>query len=169
MALPIYVDLPAFKASLVNGGGHGSRTAAELPDDRLQARLDQAHANVLGRLSAFKLPELVGPDAVDAAPGVLVEAITAYAAYTSTLEWNNSQPLEDRDPVALTFALVQGQVRDIVAGRLVVDGLDPVDGVEAGDPETYQQTPALGLASGLFGSYGGGYDGDNGRGWAHGW
>ena len=53
-----YVTVEQLRVALANAGGAGSRTAAELPDDRLAAALREAEGEVTGRLTGdYVLPD----------------------------------------------------------------------------------------------------------------
>lgn len=146
-----YVTVGQLKAALANGGGAGARTAADLPDARLQANLDEATGEVTGRLTrSFKLPDpgedpATSPESI---PPLMRTIIIGIAGYLATLELFGSQPVEERDPVVLRYARAQDLLKQVAGGLLVVDGLEPKgpDSAPGGAPEIYQGTPAVGLA-----------------------
>ena len=147
--MPEYLSLEAFKASLSSGGGDGSRTADELADARLQHHLNHGHAEVLGRLArdyAVALPtDTPAPDAL------LAEIIAGHAGYTATLEWDGSQDLSDRDPVDLRYQHARDLLTQVVAGTLILVGVDDKSGGAAtGEPAAYGQGPAVGLADDVY-------------------
>lgn len=149
-----YVTLAEFKAALANAGGAGARTAAELPDARLVAALEEAVGEATGRLTkSFTLPDpgadpLVAPDGI---PGLLKTIIVGIAGYIATLEYYGSQPVEERDPVVLKYARALSLLDRIARGQLEVPGIDPTDGSSpSGEPAIYQGGPSVGLASGYL-------------------
>lgn len=159
-----YVNLTEFQAALANAGGAGSRTAAQLPDDRLDANLYEATAEVEGRLSRNYVLPIGGPTST---PTLLKTIIIGIAGYTATLEFYGSQPLEDRDPVVLRYARARELLALVASGQLTVEGItDKTAGGTIGDPAIYQPGPAVDLtreapAPTYFGGYypGGVYNG----------
>lgn len=140
-----YLTLTAFRAALTSAGGAGSRTAAQLPVERLQHHLDQAHAQVLGRLARDYT--VVPPGNVDPPPPpLLAEIVAGHAAYTATLEHNGSQDVGDRDPVVLRYNHARELLAQVVKGTLVLPGItDASQGAVVGDPEAFGP-PGVGLA-----------------------
>lgn len=140
--MPDLVTLPAFRAALANAGGAGSRTAAELPEDRLEAALDEAEAEVVGRLSQ----NFVVPTVPAEFPDLLAGIVYGIAGYVATLEYFGSQPVEDRDPVVLRYQRAQALLGQIAAGKVRLEELPEVTaGVVAGDAEIYNVGPAVNL------------------------
>lgn len=138
-----WVSLDDLADSLSNAGGAGSRTASELPRDRLLRHLENAHSRVRGRLHRFTIPS-----PLDDAPGLLRSIVTDIAAYGATLEWNGSQPLEDRDPIALRYAAAMADLKLLANGDTVIAGVDVTSGQPVGDPESYTMIPDVNLATG---------------------
>lgn len=145
MADETWVPLDEFKEALASAGGAGSRTAAELEDDRLQAHLNQAATVVAGRLNRYTIA-LDG----DGKPVDLIQTIVVgIAGYTATLEYFGSQPLEPTDPVNLRYQYALGLLKQLADGVLVVAGVDAATPGEAGgEPEVYDPTPYLYIAEG---------------------
>lgn len=136
-----YVTVGELRDHLASAGGAGSRTAAVLPDDRLAVKLEEATAEVLGRLAGGYVIR------AGATPPMLRTIIVAIAAYLATLEFYGSQPVEDRDPIVLGYARARELLTQLARGALVIDGIDPAQtGRGEGDPEIYQGVPSTGLA-----------------------
>lgn len=145
-----YVTVQQLTDALANAGGAGSRTAAELPAERLRANLDEATAEVVARLSGgFTLPD-PGPDPAvspETTPPLLRTIIVGIAAYLATLEFYGSQALEDRDPVVLRYTRARELLRDVANGATVVVGIDRhAPGGATGDAAIYQPHAGLDLA-----------------------
>jgi hypothetical protein len=136
-----FVSVDELRSYLSNAGGAGSRTAAELDDDRLAVKLEEATAEVVGRLSsAYAIADGITPPLVRT-------IVLGIAAYLSTLEYYGSQPLEDRDPVNLAYQRAQGLLERIATGKLTIEGVTPVGGGSTtGEAAIYQGGPAVGLA-----------------------
>lgn len=159
--MPDLVTVSEFKEALSNAGGAGSRTAANLPDDRLASALEEANDEVTGALVRFTLP--VPPTPL---PGVLRGIIFGIAGYVATLEFYGSQPLETNDPVALRYERAQRLLKQLATGQIVVPGIDPdpgAPGAGSGDAVGYNVGPAVNLhdqapfedyATGRYGSGG---------------
>lgn len=146
-----YVTVQHLSAALANAGGAGSRTAAELPADRLQANLDEATAEVTGRLrGSFTLPDpgtdpATSPENI---PELMRTIIVGIAGYLATLEFYGSQTLEQRDPVVLRYDRARELLAAVAGGRLTVEGLTEVTpGDVTGEAEVFQPHAGLGLAS----------------------
>lgn len=147
--MPAYLTVPAFVDSLASAGGYGARTAVELPEDRLQHHLDQAHALVLGRLA--RNYDVAAPDATPPPDALLVEIIAGHAGYTATLEHDGSQDLSDRDPVVLRYAYARDLLAQVVSGSLILAGItDKSGGAATGEPAAYGQGPTVGLADDVY-------------------
>lgn len=149
-----YVTVADLKAALQDAGGIGARTAAVLPDGRLQANIDEAAAEVTGRLTrSYTLPDpgadpLVVPDGI---PALLRTIILGIAAYLATLEFNGSQALEERDPIQLRYTRALDLLKQVAKGDLVVPGVDPNAGESpSGEPEIYQGHARLGVADSFY-------------------
>lgn len=134
------VSIEAFLESLANGGGAGSRTAAELPEHRLVEHLENANVEAVGRLFRYTV--------ADPAPQLLKSLVIDLAAYTATLEWNGSQPLEDRDPIVLRYNRARALLTSIAKGETEVAGIGAdTPGEAVGEPEAYGSVD-VGLAQG---------------------
>lgn len=143
------VTLPQFKAALSAGSSLGARTAANLADERLTAALDEAHDEVLGKLSTlYTLP-------VDeaAGPAIVRSLILNVAAYVATLEWLQGKELPERDPIVLRYQRAQKMLREVVDGTLVVDGLEKAGAGAPGAIQTFDSVPYVGLAEPAPGGY----------------
>ncbi len=117
-----YVDLPTFRESLAAAGGPGSRTAANLPDHRLEYHLAQAHAEVLGKLRAGYV--IAGPADTDPPPPpMLGEIIAAHAGYGATIEWAGGAELSQRDAIVLRYDRAREILGQIVRGFLELPGI----------------------------------------------
>lgn len=148
VAEPLYVAVDELRDALANAGGAGSRTAAELSDDRLAVKLEEAVGEVVGTLSQFTI-DAVSP------PALLRTIVIGIASYLATLEFYGSQPLEERDPVVLGYARARDLLLRVSRGQIVVAGIDPANtGRAEGEPEIYQGTPSLGLADSFTPDYG---------------
>ncbi len=98
-------------------------TAASLGDAELQTAIDNAQAEVDGRLSVrYKVP-FAAP-----VPVLVRNIVTGKAIYLATLQWRGSKDLAAYDPVILRNAEVDKLLREIVAGRA---GLIELDGTAA--------------------------------------
>lgn len=145
MALPEYVNLGTLKTALEGGAGLGARTAADLPDARLQAALDDAHAQVLGTLATrYTLP------AVGAEPPVVRSLLVAIAGYVATLEWLQGKDLSDRDPVVLRYQRALALLKGVSDGVLSISELEQ-PAAAAAAVETYNSIPEMGLAAEVLG------------------
>lgn len=141
--MAVYVDLPALKAALASSATVGARTAANLSDEALQQALDDAHAEVLGKLST----RYTMPADASTAPDMLKSLIVSVAAYVATLEWLQGKDLSDRDPVVLRYQRAETMLSQILAGTLALEGLDrSAAGVSAYDAEGYNPAEGVGLA-----------------------
>lgn len=148
MALPEWLDPDAFKAALLNAGGAGARTAAELPDDVLEQHMLEAWGEVSGVLRAVRFTPPADDADLDTVPALLVGIVQGIAGYTATLEYFGSQPLEDRDPVNLRYARAQSLLTRLSKGTLTLDGVTEEDpGTAAGSPAAYGGVD-VGLAQG---------------------
>jgi phage gp36-like protein len=127
-----FVSVDEFRERLANAGGAGSRTAAELDDDRLAEHLEEATGEVVGRIeSAYTISATMTPPLVR----MLILSIATYGA---TLEWNGSKPLEDRDPVNLAYQRALSMLERVATGKLTVEGITPAAGGSVtGEPATY--------------------------------
>lgn len=137
-----YVTVAQLKAALADAGGAGARTAANLSADRLQANLDEATAEVTGRLTrSFKLPDPGADPAVspDTIPPLMRTIIVGIAGYLATLEFYGSQPLEERDPTSLRYGRALDLLKQVSSGVLLIDGLTPAseDSAPGGEPAIY--------------------------------
>lgn len=140
--MPITVD--DLKATLANQGGAGSRTAVELPTERLEANLEEAQAEVEGRLAGFDVP--TDP------PALVRTIVLGIAAYLATLEYFGSQQLEQRDPAVLRYERAKELLERIATGKIVLDDLPPKGPpgtVGDGAPAAYDSMPSVGLATGM--------------------
>lgn len=137
-----YVTKAELKASLADAGGAGARTAASLPDGRLQVNVDEATGEVAGRLRrSFTLPD-PGPDAnasPPSTPALLKTIIVGIAGYLATLEFYGSQPVEERDPVVLRYARAEKLLDQVAKGDLELE-LELLEGNESptGSPAIFQ-------------------------------
>ncbi len=142
--MPTYLTVDQLKAALADAGGVGSRTAANLSDERLTEHVEDAEAEVLGRLAAAGL--VVTADPPTEAPALFRTILVGIAGYTATLEWFGNQELTDRDPVVLRYQRALALLGQLAAGRLVLDGItDESAGAATGEPAIYQQGPAVNL------------------------
>lgn len=147
MTMPAYVSVPDLVAMLQASAGVGAATAADLPNERLQAALGDAHAEILGKLSTlYALP--ADPTL---APDLVKSLITAVAAYVATLEWLQGRDLSDRDPVVLRYQRAQTMLRQVIDGTLTVDGLDSAAAVVY-DAVSYETMPPMDLANTVTGA-----------------
>jgi len=98
-------------------------SAAKLEDPDLQSAIDNAQAEVDGRLSVrYKVPFN------DPIPVLVRNIVTGKAIYLATLQWRGSKDLAAYDPVVLRHAQVDALLKEIVAGRaglVEVDGTSP--------------------------------------------
>lgn len=146
--MAVYLSLPELKASLANAGGVGARTAANLPDPRLQAHLDDATSTVLGRLARNFTVAAPDADPVPAGIDTLKGVISDVAAYTATLEYFGSQPVEERDPIVLRYQRALALLEQIAKGLIRLPGIeDSSSGAVTGDAAIYQGTPAVNLTN----------------------
>lgn len=136
-----FVTVDELRDQLANAGGAGSRTAAELPDDRIAVNLEEATDEVLGAIGAggYVIADGVAPPAVRS-------IVLGIGSYLATLEFYGSQPLEDRDPVVLRYTRAQQLLARVASGKVEVLGVDKEAGTGSGDAEIYQGTPNLRLA-----------------------
>lgn len=125
-----YVTPEQLEDYLENAGGAGARTAASLAPDRLRANVEEASAEVVGRLSGFTLPDPGLDPTVSPAttPPLLRTIILGIAGYLATLEFFGSQPVEERDPVVLRYARARELLGQLTSGALVVVGITPAAG-----------------------------------------
>lgn len=148
-----YVTDRQLQQALADAGGAGARTAATLPTGRLEANVQEATAEVVGRLGGFALPD-PGPDGEPNAdtPPLLRSIIIGIAGYLATLEFYGTAEVSDRDPVVLRYTRARELLAQLAAGTLVVAGIDVKaqrDTPAAGDAAIYGGTPYLGLADGF--------------------
>ena len=148
-----YVTTSEFAEALANAGGAGSRTAAALPEHRLEANLEEATAETVGALAGFALPPDGGDAAAPMTPPLLRTIIVGIAGYLATLEFYGSQALEERDPVALRYARARELLKAVTGGTLAVEGIeakgDDSPSTVGGAPAIYQGPGgAVGLADG---------------------
>ncbi len=139
-----YVTVAQLKEALANAGGAGARTAAALPDPRLQANLDEAAGEVVGRLThSFKIPDpgddpLVSPDTI---PALMRTIIIGIAGYLATLEFYGTQEVQERDPVVLRYTRAKELLDQVAKGTLIVAGLETLEGDTGsltGEPAIFQ-------------------------------
>lgn len=134
------VTLVQLKEALTAQAGAGARTAANLSDERLQAVLDDAHAEVLGKIRT----RYTVPTDPATTPGLLKGIILAVAAYVGTLEWMQGKDLSDRDAVVLRYNRAQSQLKAITDGTLDLELETPAGGGSY-EATSYTGTPAVGL------------------------
>lgn len=158
------VSLSQLRDALKGSAGAGARTAATLEDGPLIAALNEAHAEVLGKLGmVYAVPE----NDTWNAPDLIRSLILAVASYLATLTWLNGRDLSDRDPVALRYARAQTMLRQVLEGTLAVDGLEPAPSGGVGDVPSFEANPFVNLAGDVNGpsgypgspSFGGAYTG----------
>lgn len=155
-----YLTPAVLRASLLNAGGPGAKTAAELDDEALVRLIGEAEGKAEARLSAFTLPTPAAIDETLPGHALLMSLFTAYAGYGATLEFFGSMDMGERDPVWLRYIEARDFLKEVARGNATIPGLDPVGpDVAPGEAAIYQGVPDVHLAGAFGGPYGGYRDG----------
>jgi len=101
-----------------------SKTAASLSDDELQTSIREAQGVVDGYVSVRYVTPIPNGGAIDLLWGVT----RSVSAYLATLTYRRNMDLTDDDPVARRYAQALATLRDIAAGKMVLDVDVPGDG-----------------------------------------
>jgi phage gp36-like protein len=108
-----YVDVPTL-AKILAGTGNLPGTAAALADADLTSAIDQAQAEVDGRLAVRFTTPFVDP------PQLVVDITADIAAYVATLVYRRGEPIAAGEPILLRYQRAQALLSQAAAGTLAL-------------------------------------------------
>jgi phage gp36-like protein len=119
VALPLYASAEDVRVVVARNPTRYRGTAAEMDDNEINYALEQAEAEVNGRLrQRYTIPF---PTPV---PLLVKSIVTDIAAYRATLTYRQNRDLEPTDPIALRYRDSRQLLAQIADGNLDLDSGD---------------------------------------------
>lgn len=97
------------------GAGPDQASAASLPDDQLQAAIDNAGSQVDSALGVRYTLPLAAP-----VPPVVVSIVQDIAAWLATLTWRRQRPLPAESPIVLRYTRATALLDQLAKGTMVL-------------------------------------------------
>jgi len=108
-----YLDAAALR-DVLGGTENLAGTAASLSDDDLTSAIDQAQAEVDGRLAVRYETPMTNP------PQLVIDLTADIAAYIATLVYRRGEPIVPGEPILLRYQRAEALLAQAAAGTLTL-------------------------------------------------